>query len=289
MAMFRLRSRAAGHSDTTWQGYEWTLGSAIKYFGALGVERPADVRSAYVQQFLNDCRERGLSSSSVWTRYKNLRVLFRSLVADGLLEQNPTDRIPRPKVEKKIPPAFDGKSFMSVLERIDTRTGLGKRNAALLYLLLDSGARLSEVLGLRLGNVDLAKGIATVKGKGGRFRVIAWGSRTGKALLSWLQCRQDGQTGPDALLFIDKWGGPLSRHAVRLLLKRLTQAAGIARPRLGAHAMRHGCALALLRGGADLESTRRTLGHSKLTTTQVYLQGLSDEEALATARAVACR
>jgi site-specific recombinase XerD len=126
--------------------------------------------------------------------------------------------------------------------------------------------------------------MATIRGKGGKFRPIAWGDRTRRAALDWLRCRPEAK--PEDKLFVNHYAEPLSRNAVRLRIKRLTRRAGIAAPRLGAHAMRHGCAVALLRGGADVETVRRVLGHSRLTTTQIYLGSLSDEEALAKARAV---
>jgi site-specific recombinase XerD len=284
LSMFALRGRAAGHSASTQDNYRWTLAQAIPFFKSTGALRPASVSSVHVKRFLDEARSEGLSASTLETRYRHLRTFFRSMVADGLLAADPTDRVAKPRLESRKPRAFEPADFMAVMKQIDPTSSLGKRDVALLYLLYDSGARVSEVLGLKISDLDLVQGLATVRGKGGRFRSVVWGERTRRAILEWLRCRPDA--APDEPLFCDHYGAPLTRNAVRLRLKRLTRKAGIASVRLGAHALRHGCALSLLRGGADVETVRRVLGHSRLTTTQVYLQGLSDQEALARAKAV---
>jgi len=283
-SLSRLRSRAEGHSACTSEGYGWTLRQAIPYFTELGAIRPALVTPVHIKQLLDASRTKGLSSSTLETRYRHLRTFFRCLVADGLLTKDPTDHVSRPRIEAKTPRAFRLEDFQSVLKRIPTGTQLGKRDGALLCLIYDSGSRVSEVLGLRIGDLDLAQNLAKVRGKGGRSRLITWGDRTRRKLLDWLRCRQDAKA--EDWLFCDIYGGQLSRNAVRLRIKRLTKQAGIAAPRLGIHSLRHGCAIELLRGGADVETVRRTLGHSRLTTTQGYLRGLTDEEALAKARAI---
>lgn len=280
----RLRSRSEGHSPATVENYRWTLAQAIPYFCSRGADRPAAVTPVHVKQWLEVSRDKGLSSSTVETRYRHLRTFFRSLTADGLLEKDPTDRVTRPKIETKPPRAFRLEDFQAVLEKVSTTGQLGKRDLALLCLLFDSGARLSEVLGLHVGDLDITQNLATVRGKGGRSRLITWGDRTRRLLLDWLRCREGVK--PEESVFCDIYGAPLTRNAVRLRLKRLTRKAGIAAPRFGAHALRHGCAVELLRGGADVETVRRTLGHSRLTTTQGYLRALTEEEALAKARSV---
>lgn len=284
LSMFALRGRAAGHSGSTSDNYRWTLAQAVPFFKGAGALRPAAVSSVHVKQFLDASRSEGLSSSTLETRYRHLRTFFRSMVTDGLLAKDPTDRVSKPRIESRKPRAFEPADFLAVLKQIDPGSSLGKREAALLYLLYDSGARVSEILGLKISDLDMAQGQATVRGKGGKFRAVVWGERTRRAIMEWLRCRPDA--GPDEPLFCDRFGSPLTRNAVRIRLKRLTRKAGISSVRLGAHALRHGCALSLLRGGADVETVRRVLGHSRLTTTQVYLQGLSDQEALARARAV---
>lgn len=283
-SMSRLRGRAEGHSLSTIENYGWTLFQAIPFFTSRGANRPGLVTSVHVKQYLDACRSGGASSSTVETRFRHLRTFFRSLASDGLLAQDPTDRVAKPRVESKTPKAFNLEDFQLVLQELHGEGQLGRRDSALLCLLFDSGARVSEILALRIEALDFAQNLATVRGKGGRSRLITWGDRTRKLLLEWLRCRADAKA--DDHLFCDIYGGPLTRNAVRLRLKRLTKKAGISAPRLGAHALRHGCAVELLRGGADVETVRRTLGHSRLTTTQGYLRGLSEEEALAKARSV---
>ena len=283
-SLFELRGRAEGHSPATAEHYRWTLAQAVEFFKRAGAQRPCEVSSVHVKQFLDDRRAAGLASTTLQTRYQHLRTFFRALAADGLLAQDPTGHVSKPKIENKPPKAFRPEDFAAVLGQINVKTALGKRDVALFCLLFDSAARLSEALSLKIGDLDMTQNTATIRGKGGRFRPIGWGERTRRALLDWLRCRPEAK--PEERLFCDLYGEPLSRNAVRLRLKKLTQKVGIAAPRLGAHALRHGCAVALLRGGADVETVRRVLGHSRLTTTQIYLGALTDAEALAKARAV---
>lgn len=283
-SMSQLRGRAEGHSLCTIENYAYTMCQAIPFFCSRGADRPAAVTSVHVKEYLDQLRSAGQSTSTVATRFRHLRTFFRFLSADGLLAKDPTDRVAKPRIESKAPKAFRLEDFQALLKKIPTGTQLGKRDAALFCLLFDSGARLSEVLALTIEVLDFAQNLATVRGKGGRSRLITWGDRTRRLLIEWLRCRSDAKAGD--FLFCDIYGGPLTRNAVRLRLKRLTKKAGISAPRFGAHAMRHGCAVELLRGGADVETVRRTLGHSRLTTTQGYLRGLSEEEALSKARSV---
>lgn len=284
LSMFQLRGRAEGHSPATAEHYRWTLAQAVAYFKRAGAQRPCVVSPVHIKQFLDDRRAAGLASATLQTRFRHLRTLFRSLVADGLLTKNPTDTVAKPKIEVRPPKAFRPEDFAAILELLNTKTALGKRDLALFCMLFDSGARVSEALSLRIQDLDLAQNTATVRGKGGKFRPIVWGEKTRRAVLDWLRCRSEAKPGDR--VFCNHFGEPLSRNAVRLRLKRLTQRIGIAAPRLGAHALRHGCAVELLRGGADVETVRRVLGHSRLTTTQIYLGALTDAEALAKAQAI---
>ncbi|MDD5657280.1 MAG: tyrosine-type recombinase/integrase, partial [Elusimicrobia bacterium] len=238
--LFQLRGRAEGHSPATSEHYRWTLGQAVEFFKRAGADKPCAVSSVHVKQFLDDRRATGMSSSTLQTRFRHLRTFFRALVSDGILTKDPTEQVSTPKIETKPPKAFSLDNFAAVLERVDLKKPLGKRDVALFCLVFDSGARVSEVLSLSIKDLDLSQNMAQVRGKGGRFRSIAWGERTRRAVLDWLRCRPEAK--PEDPAFCDKFGGMLSRGAVRQRLKRLTKKAGIAAPRLAVHALRHGCA-----------------------------------------------
>ena len=282
LAMFELRGKAANHSKKTLDNYAWSLAESVKFFRGLGADGPATVRAPHIQALLESLRSRNLSSHTVFDRFVNLRTFFRALVNDGLLDADPTAKVQRPRVESKPPKAMRPEALLSLLERLDTRKSLDRRHVAVLLMLYDTAARVGELLSLRIRDLDLGRQSAMIRGKGGRFRLIGWGQKAHRALLSWLACRADAK--PDDPVFIGIYGDPLTYNAIRCWLKRITKAAGIAAPRLAAHSLRHGAALSLLNAGANLEVLRRKLGHSRLTTTQRYLAAMTDEQAIDQAR-----
>jgi tyrosine recombinase XerC len=231
-------------------------------------EKPwAEVELLPLRQFVAQERERGLSKVSIARQIASIRSFFRFLNRDGYLTANPALGLTRPKQDRRLP------HFLSVEEAIrlvetpmeDEKSGL--RDRALLETLYSTGIRVSELTGLKVQDVDLIGGALKVYGKGKKERLVPIGSYCAQAIRRYLKAL--GKTGEDGTLFRNRLGGPLTDRSVRRVLQRYLQRASTA-TRISPHALRHSFATHLLDRGADLRSVQELLGHSSLSTTQVY-------------------
>jgi integrase/recombinase XerC len=185
--------------------------------------------------------------------------------------------VPTPKAKNKLPRFLKIEEVENVIDAPDTTTRLGRRDRALLELMYASGLRVSEAVGLDVGDLDLEKGWVRVLGKGSKERMVPFGPPAAEALRAYLADRSSNE-GP--ALFLNYRGTRLtSRSVARLLARNLVKAA-VAKT-LSPHGLRHSFATHLLAAGADLRTIQELLGHSNLSTTQRYthvdLGGLLDE------------
>lgn len=280
--LFFLRCRAANLSQDTLSNYEWAFKSLRAFLDAHGSPGPADLDGAAIRAYLAELKASGKSSETVDTYFRRLRTFLGWLASEGVIAENPVRGIAKPRVERRLVRAFTPAELKALLDAIP-KTALGARDTALILLLADSGARISEALGIRSAAVDFSSNTAVVMGKGRKERRIVFGSTTRKALLAWLRFR--GEPRPDDALFCDCFGRQLTRNAVRIRLKRLTQKAGIAADHLSAHALRHAFAVNFLKGGGEVASLQRLLGHSTPAMSLRYCN-MTEEDAMERARAV---
>lgn len=280
--LFLLRCRSQNLSAATVENYTVRLGLLLRWLPENGNPAPGDTQAEHLRAFLGGCRARGNKATTLDCVWRVLNTFFGFLHRDGLLLQNPMGRVERPKKESRMVRGFNEEEIRKFLEQFDTRTVLGARDNALILFLADTGLRISEALAVKVGEVDWAGNCVKVLGKGRKERRVAFGHKTRQALILWLHKR--GEAKPDDYLFVGRFGEQLRRNSVAHRIKKYTKAAGIAAPRLGAHALRHFFALAFLRGGGDSLALQRLLGHETLEMTRHYCSQL-DDEALAQQRA----
>jgi integrase/recombinase XerD len=163
---------------------------------------------------------------------------------------------------------------VALIEAVDPSTPLGLRDRAMLEVLYGAGLRVSELVGLPLGGVDLRAGWVRVRGKGGRERVVPLGTPALEALLAWLESGRPvlvrrAERDTDAV-FLSQRGTAMSRQNFFTRLRGIARLAGIASERISPHVLRHAFATHLLEGGADLRALQMMLGHADLSTTQIY-------------------
>jgi integrase/recombinase XerD len=170
-----------------------------------------------------------------------------------------------------LPNALSRAEVEHLLAQPDTRTTLGQRDRAILELMYAAGLRVSEVLGLRLQDVDLQEGFVRVFGKRAKERWVPFGDSAKTALQDYLQLARPklASKRSEDYLFLSERGTPLSRTQFWLRLKHYAQQAGISRM-VSPHTLRHSFAVHLLQGGADLRAVQEMLGHASINTTQVY-------------------
>jgi integrase/recombinase XerC len=262
-----------GASPHTVRAYEGDLRRFAEFLGGEGglldgrVDRPA------VRRFLGELHARGYQRSSIARTLACLRTFYEYFVREGRIAANPVRPVPTPRRDRKLPRFLEEEDVRRLLED-GPADGFGAlRDRALLEVLYGGGLRVSEAVGLDLGDLDLAEGTARVRGKGGKERLAPLGSEAARALAAYLPERAArleaaGRVGEGAL-FLNKNGGRLDVRSVRRLLRRRADAAGI-RARVTPHTLRHSFATHLLNRGADLRAVQELLGHEDLATTQIY-------------------
>ncbi|MCS6817208.1 MAG: site-specific tyrosine recombinase XerD [Blastocatellia bacterium] len=222
-----------------------------------------------LREFLRWMSEQGFEVGSVTRCIVTLRNFFRFLILDGFLKSDPTISLQTPRSWQTLPRFLTIEEVNRLLEQPDVTRDIGVRDRAILEVLYATGVRASELVVLRLGDVDVDKGVLVCLGKGSKERLVPLGRSAIEWVLKYLPIRQRwlGQkTSP--WLFISPRGRPLTRQALWKLVARYGRAAGLGQ--VMPHMLRHTFATHLLEHGADLRSVQMMLGHSDLSTTQVY-------------------
>ena len=200
-------------------------------------------------------------------RLSTLRTFFRYLIREGQLSVSPADLLSSPKLQQKLPTVLSVDETTDLLDRSQGLDRLSLRDRAMWELLYSCGLRVSELVGLDVGMVDLPQQSVRVLGKGGKERLIPIGGPALQALQRYLDDR--GTPALDAPLFLNHRSGRLTTRSVQRLLKKALILTGVLKDATP-HALRHSFATHLLDGGADLRSIQELLGHASLTTTQRY-------------------
>jgi len=260
-----------GLSRNTLEAYSRDIKAFIEFLKGRSLQdlRGVDRRTAL--QFVKALESKGLSLRSINRSLVAVRGFFRFLVRDGYLEEDPWEEMGLPSLPRRLPEVLTEEEVERLLEQPDPSTPLGMRDGALLELLYGTGMRVSEASDLRLEALQLDLGFVTVKGKGGKERVVPLGEVAKERVVLYLKegrpSLAKGSASP--YLFLNPRGGKLSRQGVWKVVKRYALAAGI-KTRITPHTLRHSFATHLLRRGADLRFVQAMLGHADISTTQIY-------------------
>jgi len=224
-----------------------------------------------VTTYLGELRGRAFSRATVQRKLSALRQLHKHLVREGLTRQDPTATIPPVPRPVRLPKVLTVKQCLALLDAPDATTPEGLRDAAMLTLLYATGLRVSELVGLRMHNVDLEGRSLRVRGKGGKERIIPVAPLALDLLRLYLQEARPAfdQGHSDDAIFLSARGRGMARQTFFNRLKQYCRLADIPEE-TSPHTLRHSFATHLLEGGADLRSIQEMLGHSSLGTTQVY-------------------
>jgi integrase/recombinase XerD len=208
---------------------------------------------------------------SIARRLSSLRRFYQLQVRQGRMDEDPCARVEAPRLGRSLPGALTEAEVESLLEAPDVDTSEGLRDRAMLELLYASGLRVSELVGLSVDQLNCRQGVVRVTGKGGKERLVPVGDRA----LDWLEhYLRDGRPAfgrgnASSALFTSRRGGAISRQAFWYAIKRYAVRAGIPKA-ISPHTLRHAFATHLLNHGADLRVVQLLLGHSDISTTQIY-------------------
>jgi integrase/recombinase XerD len=258
------------------ESYGRDLRGFLEYLRRQEIRLPETSRED-VRNYLAALYERGLSARSVARHLVSLRNFFRFLAKEGHLEGDPTAEVDAPQIGHSLPKHLSAAEVEKLLAQPDPSTAPGLRDKAMLELLYATGMRVSELVGMRWEDFEPDLGIVRCRGKGSKVRLIPVGKSALRAVENYARAgRPKLAKGREvAYLFLNPRGGRLSRVGFWMLIRRHGRAAGIASP-LTPHVVRHSFATHLLERGADLRSIQLMLGHSDISTTQIYTHVLKE-------------
>jgi integrase/recombinase XerC len=268
-------------SSETIRNYQSDLRQVALFLQKMG-NAPRSIRADQVttedvRSYLHWLDRRGEKASSLARKLACLRSFYRFLMREGALEDNPAEHIRSPKLPKLLPRLLTKDDANALMEFPEGESSLSLRDRALLETLFSTGARVSEAVGINVGDLDQAEGLVRLRGKGRKERVVPIGHVAIQAIREYRQSVKPsaGWWQPSAPVFLNQRGGRLTTRSVARIVSRYSSrlASGAVSP----HALRHSYATHLLEEGADLRSIQEMLGHASLSTTQKYTHLASDQ------------
>jgi integrase/recombinase XerC len=231
--------------------------------------RPAGISPLDLRQYVSDLHAAGYARSSISRRLASLRSFFRFAQREGTVDSNPAKPLRNPRKQRALPHFLTSEEVERLLLAPDTSGKMGARDLAILETMYSTGVRVSELVGMNVQDLDLAEGVARIRGKGKRERFAPIGSFAVGAIEHWLETRADGELDRQDPVFVNRLGTRLSTRSVGRMLEKYIAQAGLDR-RTTPHTLRHSFATHLLDRGADIRSVQELLGHRSLVTTQIY-------------------
>ena len=273
MENFLRTQMSRGLSSQTLRAYRSDLAQLHAFLGRYfsnGVVKLSGISRLGLRDFLRHLNSEGRSNRTLARKTTTIRAFFRYCRQNKLIEKDPAEGLHIPKFEKKLPKLFSEEEMTELLSIPDLTSKFGIRNRAILEMIYSSGMRISEVAGVRLGDIDFTRKIICILGKGNKERLVPVGSMAVRAVREYLKIRSSFEGSESGeYLFLSKSGKPLSADELREILDRYIQL--VARTKgYSPHAIRHSFATHFLSRGGDLRAVQEMLGHSNLSTTEIY-------------------
>ncbi len=264
-------------SENTILSYKHNIENYINYLSEKNISNPDKIEENDVRDFIRQLSNLLLSPKTISQNISAIRSFHKFLLNDGYALSNPSENLSLPKLPKNLPEVLTYQEIEQILNSIDTNHQIGIRDRAILETLYATGMRVSELITLKHQDINFELGIVRVFGKGSKERVVPIGS----SALSWIKKYQQeariffienqrrlNYRSTD-ILFLNVRGKPLTRMAIWLMVSKYTKAARIDKV-VHPHTFRHSFATHLLEGGANLRAVQEMLGHSDISTTEIY-------------------
>ncbi len=260
-----------GASPRTIDAYRRDVIRCAVFMRSQGIETAAAITPAALREFVYHLNDLGLAGTSIRRNISAIRTWFRVLLADGLVAQDPTERLDTPARFRTLPIVLSIDDVLKLLAAPSLDERLAFRDRAMLELAYGAGLRVSEWIGLSLKDVLLEEGLVRVLGKGSKERLVPIGRTAIGAVAVYLrELRPVLERGHGkGILFLNGQGKPLTRMGAWKILRKYVTLAGITE-HVSPHTLRHSFATHLLEGGADLRAVQEMLGHADIATTQIY-------------------
>ena len=267
-----------GASANTVSNYRRDLKRYVKWLSSAGISTLAEVQAQHLEAYIADLRrgfegQKPLSKASTSRALIVARGLHKFALFEGVVDVDVAAEVAPPAPAKHLPDALSIEEVTRLIDSVpdgEAATAVDLRDKALLEMLYGTGARISEVLDIAVDDVADSPEILTVTGKGSKQRLVPLGSHARAAIETYLvRARPQLSRGKSPALFLNTLGKPLSRQSAWAVINQAVQRANLEK-KVSPHTLRHSFATHLLQGGADVRTVQELLGHSSVTTTQIY-------------------
>jgi integrase/recombinase XerC len=231
-------------------------------------DSPERIDYNFARNYLRFLELKKLSKKSLARKISSCRVFFRYLIRDGKIKLNPFENLLTPKLGKRLPSFLYPDEVIKLLDVIDLKKSGGLRDSAILELIYASGMRVGEIAALKMDDIDLDSLEILVHGKGDKERIVLINTHAAASIKRYLEERKK-TAGSEKTIFLGRRITKLTTRSVERMIRKYAKKAGISK-KVTPHTLRHSFATHLLGGGADLKVVQELLGHSSLSTTQIY-------------------
>lgn len=260
-----------GVSPRTLEAYGRDLQRLVEFAGRQGVASADRLTPTQLREFVYALKDEGLAATSIRRTLSGVRAYFGFLLAEGHVSADPTETVELPKIWRRLPGVLSRDEVERILDAPEVGERFYWRDRALLEFAYASGVRVSELTALKLRDLDLIEGVASVFGKGAKERYVPIGRAAQRALDVYIRELRPNlaRRETEGVVFLNAQGRPLTRMGVWKILRKHVKRAGVTK-RVTPHTLRHCFATHLLEGGADLAAVQEMLGHADISTTQLY-------------------
>ena len=258
-------------SPRTLEAYQRDLKQYLSFIVDKDIISLSNISQMHIREYIRSLNEKGLAASSIARIFSSIRSYHKFLSAENYVNENPTLILTSPKAPKKLPHVLMEEEISAIINAVVETFQYSKRDKAIIEMLYSCGLRVSELCALSLNNLYLNDDMIRIMGKGSKERLLPVGGRAKNFLKDYLiNCRPGIQKDKgSSSVFLSRNGNPLTRAMINNILRKWSQVAGISKS-VSPHTLRHSFATHLLEGGADLRFVQALLGHSDISTTQIY-------------------
>lgn len=268
LTMLRVERNVSTH---TMDAYKRDINQYLMYLGDLDIKNLSDVKSTHIREYIRVLSDGGMAPASISRIISSIRTYYRFLSSENILDENPVLLINNPKLPKKLPDVLSEKEISLIINAIQESSQFYQRDKAIIELLYSCGIRVTELCNLEMSNLFIDEDLIRVMGKGNKERLLPLGLRSKKYLDDYIKHSRNShiKKSGSSFVFVSRNGNQLTRAMINIILNKWTQVSGLKKS-VSPHKLRHSFATHLLEGGADLRFVQALLGHSDISTTQIY-------------------
>ena len=268
--MLRVEKNLSSNSITS---YKADLNRYINFlFNIESIKNLNSIRQIHIRNFIRYLNDQNLSSASINRSFSSIRSYHKYLSGEEKISHNPTQLLEPPKLSKKLPKVLSVQEVNEIINSVNLESPMGYRDIAILETLYSAGLRVSELCALEMNNILSDSSMLRVLGKGNKERYVPLGSKVIKLIddyCKYVRSKLVNKNKSNGIVFLSKNGKQLTRMTIFNIMKKWTKISGINK-NISPHTFRHSFATHLLEGGADLRTVQEMLGHSDISTTQIY-------------------